>query len=466
MNLEKEYYGMVVRIIEKNEQKFGFIFCPSVQMQGYEPELFFHFSRIIRSDLMKLQNEFHQASYLNVRHGTIMKFKLSYSVKHPGKLAATDLQIIPFHEKLRAIFELGKISSIEKLNKAKKIIKTAYNFNEQELDAINLAKQIAFDNAFPEFKLKLWVARLTNIFDFEEYKRYAFILDKTELKFFKGYSKKHFEIKRNELKEFPPSSLIEQKENGLKVLEINWANIGFLDKRIMIVDDLGERLFVGWEESRTSFNLVVGYIQKKNLENIIAEVLNGKIVKISGLAQLKDAILVIQKKRLKKKYDDLVKRGHNPSEDTEFRELTNKELSDIFGKHEFIEYLQEFQSTSFDMRLVYYDNSYLFSIPLNKDSVGIIWESIDMDRATYVFKCSSDEYFQIFAQIESYLKDEIINKRAKLIGRGYNSAEIQSDFKFLKSIKHIEYNFEKWKSSLLNVFPELEELEVRIKNEK
>jgi hypothetical protein len=90
-----------------------------------------------------------------------------------------------------------------------------------------------------------------------------------------------------------------------------------------------------------------------------------------------------------------------------------------------------------------------------------------LGRATYIFKCSSNEYFQIFSLVETYLKDEkIINKRAKLIGRGYDSAEIQNDFRFLKSIKHVEYNFEKWKSNLLKVMPEMEELETKSKNER
>lgn len=448
MDIERKYLGIVRRTVIKGDQRFGFIFCPALQMQNYDSELFFHFSRIRQKNP-------------EIRTTTILQFNLLYSQKHPGKLAAKNIDILPYSRLIKRTIECGVIYNKEVYEKAKEILSANYEcLNEDDL---KIAKSIAFENSFPEFKLKLWIDKLTDNFDFNEFRKFTFLLNAAELKRFKAYAKKYFEVKKNDLRVLNPSKLIDVKLNGAKIIETDWIDIGFHDGKIFFKDDEEVLHEVPLEESKTSFNLLVPYLQKKSLDKIYFEILCNNVISREGLETLKDAILVIHRKRLKKKYEDLIGRGYNPSEDSEFRELTNKELSEIFGKHEYIEYLQEFQSTAFDMRLIYYDDSYLFSIPFKTEQIAIVWESIDVNKATYIFKCNADQYMDVFNLIETYLKDDtIINKRSKLIGRGYDSTEIQSDLKFIKAIKHVDYSFEKWEVNLLKVLPELE----NIKKEK
>ena len=186
--------------------------------------------------------------------------------------------------------------------------------------------------------------------------------------------------------------------------------------------------------------------------------------------QLKESIRTIERQKAKKTIDELIKVGWTPKqirEHPDFVTLKNDDILRIFGNHDCIDFLQKIQSTSIDMPLIYivekkvsnsgvisHEGSYLFSISL-LNSIAIIWESVKLDRATQLFFCKNDEYFDLINELDRYLTSTESKKRSTLKSLTEEGKALREKLKYRTSIEHTQYDIEKWKRNLFNVIPEL-----------
>jgi len=448
-NIDKIYEGVIIRYFPN--KLFGFI---KTQEIG---EVFFHFSRFkAKPNLLKLEDA--------------VSFQLIYSKKNPGKVAATEIVLVKstFRQQL---IKLENIESEDKFLKLCEILDAAKKEDEYEE-----LSNIAYQSSTPLYKLRLWIKKYVKNFDFELFKKYHFRLHRQEAAEFKRYVKENIkESKRNDFRVLGVSNLIEQQENGTKIYETTWRDIGFENRKIFINigNNESKLLSFNWGFSRDDFNLIVtGYIARKDLKSIKCSAVEDNIIEVEGLDQLQEAIRTIERTKAKKTIDQLIKEGWSPKqirEHPEFVTLSNEDLLRLFGNHDCIDYLQKIQSTSMDTPLIYivekrpnsttggisFESSYLFTIILANKRIAIIWESVKLNRATQVFVCNEEEYFELIKDIDDFLSSLETKKRSTLKSDTEEGKLLREKLKYRTTVEHTEYNFEKWLRNLKRAIPEL-----------
>lgn len=452
-DISKTYEGQIAKCFP--EKLFGFIRTIEIG------DVFFHYSRFCKP-------------ISEVRVGKAVSFKLIYSKRNPGKVAAT--QICQIESYLRQ--KIIKLESIDNEKKFKYVCEylSDAKYNREYEDLANLA----YNNSVPLYKLRLWINEYVKHFDFDLFKKYHFRLNRYEAAKFKSSVKEIIKkTKRNEFRILGRSKKLEILDNATRIYETSWRDIGFENGQIFINIGLSEAelLPYKWRFSKDDFNLIVtDYISRKNLKSIKSKIYNGRIVEVEGLDQLQDAIKTIERYKAKKTIEGLIKEGYTPRairEHPEFVTLKNEDLLRLFGNHECIDYLQRIQTTNFDMPLIYivekrpvsstggisFESSYLFSVVLRSDKIAIIWESVKLDRATQVFICESSEYFDLIRDIDDFLTSFESKKRSTLKSDTEVGKSLREQLKFRTSVEHTEYNFEKWLKNLKRAIPEIEKIE-------
>lgn len=446
---KKIYYGIVKTY--SSEKESGYLINPELGAVGFHLKQF-------------------NPSRKNIEIREVIEFHLIGSKNYPGRVRATNIKVIELYQH-REIIKFQKINSDEKFTALCQILD-----KEKSKENYTKCASLAYELSTPLYKLRLWIKKYVTDFDFGLFKLYYFRLNRQEALEFKKYVKSNIrESKREDLRNLRKSNIVEN--NGEKTtFETSWRDIGFEDGRIYINTGNQESILIAypWEFAKGDFNLIVtGYITKRELGSIITEVLNNDIVSISGLEDLKEAILIAEITKAKKKVDELLEEGIKPNQirfHPDFIKLGNADLLRLFGNHECIDYLQKIQSTSLDMSLIYIletnllvagsiakESSYLFSVVLPNDMVSIIWESIKLDRATQIFNCSIKDYFKTITEVEKFLTSDIVKKRSKLRSTFSEDVLLQKDLSYITSVQHTQYDFEKWKRKLHEAIPGLPE---------
>lgn len=448
-DINKTYEGVIKNVYPV--KKFGFIKTHDIG------DVFFHFTRFATPPN-------------TIKISDAVSFKLIYSKKNPGRVAATELVLVKSTFR-QEIIKLEQIETDEQFVKLCKILDAAKKEDEYEE-----LSTIAYQNSSPLYKLRLWIKKYVKNFDFELFKKYHFRLHRQEAAEFKRYVKENIkESKRNDFRVLGVSNLIEQQENGTKIYETSWRDIGFENRKIFINigNNESKLLSFNWGFSRDDFNLIVtGYIARKDLKSIKCSVVEDNITEVEGLDQLQEAIRTIERTKAKKTIDELIKEGWSPKqirEHPEFVTLSNENLLRLFGNHDCIDYLQKIQSTSMDTPLIYivekrpnsttggisFESSYLFTIILENKRIAIIWESVKLDRATQVFVCNEEEYFELIKDIDDFLSSLETKKRSTLKSNTDEGRLLREKLKYRTTVEHTEYNFEKWLRNLKRAIPEL-----------
>lgn len=86
-------------------------------------------------------------------------------------------------------------------------------------------------------------------------------------------------------------------------------------------------------------------------------------------------------------------------------------------------------------------DSFIFPI-LMKRKVVLVWESLEMSKATYLFTTGVDNFDATVQDIFDYLTGETVNKRESL----HNSKQLQIALSFDKKIIHQQFKL--WKDEL------------------
>jgi len=208
---------------------------------------------------------------------------------------------------------------------------------------------------------------------------------------------------------------------------ITWNNIMFEDGRILLILKNSVRDYYSLPQSRKSFELLKPYFSKFEIPHAKAIIINNKIKTIENINEITVAlnILSIQEELSKDLFNfpDISFSSIN----RKYINITNNDISKLYKlkeKSKYIRILCELQSESLKIIPItelsvskakgeIFDDSFLFSV--EKDNiVFIIWESAEINKATYVFKTNNNNYFEIALLIFHYITSDESTKRLRL----------------------------------------------------
>lgn len=338
-------------------------------------------------------------------------------------------------------------------------------------DKINLIKSLS-ENLFQEFientyqelpikeKLKLWLYDIYGQFNYEEYGYYYFVLNKTERTIFNKKAKAIMgeELKQSMLKRREPWEILEELNNEIKY-KATWRSIWFENGKIKFCIDADGNFSPSydWDFSEEKFNLLFDFISGRRLDDIIVFCKYDKIRKVIGLEDLEEIIWKVQ---IQKEFET---NGSINTKGKSFGRIPNN----ILLRNKSIQLLNKLQLEEFEPTRVLeksynitsssgtVDISLLYSIPTNKSEIAIIWESLELEKskATHIFKCNRNEYEEIFNDIESYLQGNT-KVRSSLNSSDFDEVENQKKLRYLCSINHDNFDYNKWEDSLFEILPE------------
>lgn len=361
------------------------------------------------------------------------------------------------YHKFLYFFSKGQIYKHDDIKNYLEIFK---NFNDNYIDTGNFIEKNITETSM---KLKLWVHKLIDEFDYNTYSVYFFTLNSQEKRIF---NKRVKDIMRDKLiksmisKREPWSYNYDNDRNKYQ-RKATWRSIWFEDGYIKICMDT-EPSFTRpyyWKFSESKFNFLFEYIKGKKLPDLKINYENDNINEIIGLELLEE---LIWKVTIKQVYEN--KNNSNIIN----RENISKIPINILLRNSCIQLLNKYQLNGLEPTRVLeksynlttgnssIDVSLLFSIKLNADDVAIIWESLEIDKskATHIFKCKAIDYEFIFKEIELYISNNF-KVRSSLNSKMNTDSYIKEKLKYLTRIEHDNFNFNKWLESLYTWLPEL-----------
>lgn len=314
-----------------------------------------------------------------------------------------------------------------------------------------------------KYRIKLWVHDLLDEFDFNNYCFYYFTLTKTERKIFNKKARAIMgeELRKSMLKKREPWVLVsENKDLGQREYVATWKSIWFDDGEIRFCIDKNGNFSskYSWDFSEEKFNLLFDYISGRRLKELRVWVKNGNILKVENLEELEEIIWKVQ----------ILKEVESGNSTGVRQTSENRIPTNIILRNKCIQLLNRLQlkeleparilekTFNIDKARMNVDISLLYSIPLNKMEIGMIWESLELEKskATHIFKCNVNEYTHIYSEIESYLQSQT-KVRSSLSSNFFEDVERQKKLRYLCRIDHDNFDFSKWVSALYDALPEL-----------
>lgn len=344
----------------------------------------------------------------------------------------------------------------------------------QRKDENFIAKIIKLYSSLPpSIILKLWLNDIHGNFDYKLFSNYYFTLNSNERKVFNKRAKAFMNevITTSIYKQKEPWKLIKtfysDNEELVKTYSASWKSIWFRDGYILICIDkepkFSEPYF--WDFSEEKLNLLNEYISGKKLSELKITVIGDKIKNIEGLDYLEEIIWKLEIQR--EIYSENI--GSNILDKTSDLKIP----ANMIIKNCCIQFLNQLQlreleptriiEKTYNMKSgsITIDVSLLYSIPINNFEIAIIWESLELEKSkrTHIFKCSSDEYKKKFNDIEDNLVNQI-KVRSKLNSSDFEDVNYQKKLKYLSGINHDNLDYNKWKSDLFELLPELKNLNI------
>ncbi len=382
----------------------------------------------------------------------------------------SEANLAKIYESKKETLKLNKFSYVS--SQLSKTITKLTNFEFAEMlnnyTRLFRQKDISFDNIEFVDNLRLWIFNLSDNFDFNHFCYYFFMLNRLEQWMFskKANALMGEEIKQSMLRQRIPWQFSHKKDENIWIYEATWKSIWFENKKVKILTN-EENSFSDpfiWEFSEYKFNFLYDYIVGRRLEPLVIEfdIIEGKIVLIENLDALSEILFKAEIQRL-------VEKGDKENLD----KLLSGELMKIpipinsVLRNECLIYLNRLQlngleptrllerTINVNNRGLSFEQSFLYTIPLENDDFAIIWESLEIDKskATHIFKCKIQDYKDIFSDIQSFLSSytgvrSILNSKNELLERKANLG-------YYRKIDHDNFTFEKWKDKLHSVLPSL-----------
>ena len=213
----------------------------------------------------------------------------------------------------------------------------------------------------------------------------------------------------------------------LNDIEVTWNNVFFENNYIIIKygNIFTEKYF--FESARSSFEVLKPYIIARKLIPLNVTVDNNKIILISNLEEVLSVFKILT---LKKEIDLYVNEDKSTSFKkiiSQIKNLENKQIIDFYRitKHsDYLDYLCQIQSKYYkiipatelvisNQQIISEDDAFLFTIN-TKTKMFIIWESILINKATYIFETTTVNYFENLQSIFDFIVSDNNKKRFKL----------------------------------------------------
>jgi hypothetical protein len=210
-------------------------------------------------------------------------------------------------------------------------------------------------------------------------------------------------------------------------LEVDWCNVYFENNQIKIKygNIFSEKYF--FEFARSSFEVLKPFIINKKLKPLKVQICNNKIVSISNLEEVLNIFSILT---LKKEYDLYLTEDKSESFSkikSQLNFIENKQIIEfyrIIEHSEYLKYLCQIQSKDYKIipateliisnkQIISEDDAFLFTIN-TKTKMFIIWESILINKATYIFETNEINYFEDLQSIFDFIVSDNNKKRFKL----------------------------------------------------
>lgn len=217
---------------------------------------------------------------------------------------------------------------------------------------------------------------------------------------------------------------LESQQNS--IVSITWKNIMFDNGSIII--SFGNSIHQSYPliNSRKSFELLKPYFTKFSIPNIKATIHNGVIHSITNHEEVLNFLnlLSIQEEFSKSLFPgemDFYRINCN------YKKIKNSDISQLYKlkeKSEYLKILCELQSENFkiipisefsvsNLKGEIISDSFLFTIK-HKGYLFLIWESIEIKKATYIFRTNQKKYIELTQSVFHYITSEEEAKRLRL----------------------------------------------------
>lgn len=235
---------------------------------------------------------------------------------------------------------------------------------------------------------------------------------------------------------------------NLKVyeLEVEWNNVFFKNKEIKVKYGNVYTDEYYFELSRSSFEILKPFILFQKLKPLKVKIYGNKIISISNLSEilnifeiltLKSEIYIYFNQENSKSFNKITSQIHK---------LENKDIIDfyrIIEHSDYLEYLCQTQSADYkiipatelvvsNQQIVSEDDAFLFTIN-KKTKTYIIWESILINKATYIFETNKTNYLEDLHFIFDFIVSDNDKKRFKL---GALIKDKENKFNLVYKLRH------------------------------
>ncbi len=240
-----------------------------------------------------------------------------------------------------------------------------------------------------------------------------------------------------------------------KELTVSWENVSFLDNKIKI--KVSEKRFLTYplQTARKTYEYIKTILTKRELPPLKIFISSGKISRIFNIDALEQAIKLLEvqtiwndiyenstislRSRLQKIANTLDNSFHDSVLKTKNLSIYMSHLCSLQDEKLPIIPILPF----FTKRKKGDEDSFLFTLRKNNEELLLVWESIEINKATYIFNAYYYEYDEVLQNVFDYISTFSKQKRMNL------RAGVQFESICLKPNKIIYHTvFSGWRDKL------------------
>ena len=245
-------------------------------------------------------------------------------------------------------------------------------------------------------------------------------------------------------------------------LFVPWQDLFFEDGSIKI--RLDKRRFVRhpFYQSRTSYEYVKAYLVRKEIEPLKVQISNGRVRSITNLDLLNDAIQIL---KIHTEWNKILAKDNNIVNASSIVESLGKlrpKAFDFFYRNKdltpYLKELCQIQELHYHLIPVLEPSSTKNTFPIEKESflftirrkasIYIVWESVEANKATFVFKTNQEDYYVDLQKIFDYISAHLNNKRTNL-----RKGIMHNEGQYIQSYQTFYHTtLEKWKTKIFECF--------------
>jgi hypothetical protein len=266
---------------------------------------------------------------------------------------------------------------------------------------------------------------------------------------------------RKNLKNSSPKKLqkrINSNQTSLNTnVTVGWEDIKFQDGTIKIRVAKLKFIQFPFLKSRRSYEYIKPYLIRKGIEPLQLQISHGRIRAITNLDLLESAIQIL---KIQTEWNKKLGEGEGATVSAilaSLKDLNQNYFNFFFKNKNLTPYLKELcdkqaleyhlipvlEPTASKHTIAIEKESFLFTVK-SKASIYIIWESVEINKATFIFTTTQENYFDDLQKIFDYISSRVTSKRRNL-RKGISNSE-DKQLQSYRTIYHT--TLEKWNNKL------------------